>query len=90
MSEEILYERPLGTGPVVRVRRTSADGATPVRAVIEVDRRGGTARAGDGPGFPPPLVEVEGESDSEVLARLLPMAIEDVEVARLMRDHGLR
>lgn len=85
-----LYERPLTNGPIVRVRRTSADGETPVRAVLEIDRRGGQLRPDQTPGDPPPLAEVEGASDSDVLAQLLPMAIEDAEVARLMRDKGLR
>jgi hypothetical protein len=85
-----LYERPLTNGPIVRVRRTSADGVTPVRAVLEVDRRGGELRPDQTPGDPPPLMEVDGATDSDVLAKLLPIALEDAEVARLMRDKGLR
>jgi hypothetical protein len=87
---ESLYDRPLTNGPIIRVRRTSIDGETPVRAVLEIDRRGGQLRAEQTAGHPPPLVEGEGESDSDVLAKLLPMALEDAEVARLMRDKGLR
>lgn len=87
---ELLYERPLTHGPVVRVRRTSVDGEKPVRAVLEIDRRGGQVRDDQTPGNPPPLIEVEGDTDSEVLSKLLPMALEDAEVARLMRDKGLR
>jgi hypothetical protein len=87
---DILYERPLGTGPIVRVRRLTAEGAVPVRAALEVDRRGGTLREGQTPGFPPPLLEVEGATDSEVLGKLLTHALEDADVAMLMRDHGLR
>lgn len=87
---DFLYERPLTHGPIVRVRRTSLDGEKPVRAVLEIDRRGGQLRDDQTAGNPPPLVEAEGESDSEVLSKLLPMALEDAEVARLMRDKGLR
>jgi hypothetical protein len=61
-----------------------------VRAVLEVDRRGGQLRADQTPGDPPPLFEAEGKTESEVLAILLPLALEDAEVARLMRDQGLR
>jgi hypothetical protein len=87
---DILYERPLGAGPVVRVRRTSVDGIAPVRAVIEVDRRGTELRDGQRPGHPPWLLDAEGPSDADVLATLLPYAADDSELAKLMRDHGLR
>ncbi|HYV97860.1 MAG TPA: hypothetical protein VE967_10430 [Gemmatimonadaceae bacterium] len=87
---DILYERPLSTGPVVRVRRLSPEGESPVRAALEVDRRGGELRPGQTPGFPPPLLEKSGPSESDVLSQLLPMALEDAELAKLMRDHGLR
>lgn len=87
---DVLYERPLSHGPVVRVRRTSAEGATPVRAVLEVDRRGGQLRPNQTPGSPPPLLTVEGATESDVLAELLPHALEDSAVAKLMRDKGLR
>lgn len=87
---DILYERPYGQGPIVRVRRVSADGQTPVRAVLEVDRRGGQVRSGSTASAPPGLLEAEGTTESEALARLLPYAMEDSEVARLMRDRGLR
>ena len=87
---DILYERPLSHGPVVRVRRTSPEGVTPVRAVLEVDRRGATLRPGQAPGFPPSLLELEGESESSVLGKLLAYAMEDAELAKLLRDQGLR
>jgi hypothetical protein len=87
---DILYERPLTIGPHVRVRRTTAPGASPVRAVLEVDRRGGELRPGQTAGNPPPILEVEGATDSDVLNQLLPFAIEDAEIAKLMRDRGLR
>ena len=87
---DILYERPLSHGPVVRVRRTSAEGVTPVRAVLEVDRRGSELRPGQSAGFPPSLIELEGASESSVLGKLLAYAMEDAELAKLMRDRGLR
>jgi hypothetical protein len=86
----ILYERPLTGGPVVRVRRTTAAGATPVHVVLEVDRRGGQHRDDGESGTPPALLEAEGPTESEALGRLLHLAIEDAEVAKLMRDKGLR
>jgi hypothetical protein len=87
---DILYERTLSAGPVVRVRRLSAEGSVPVRAVLELDRRGGQLRPGQQPGNPPPLLEIEGPTDSEVLSQLLEHALEDADLAKLMRDHGLR
>ena len=87
---DILYERALSAGPVVRVRRLSGAGQTPVRAVLEVDRRGGQLRPGQTAGNPPPLLEVEGATDSDVLAKLLEHALEDADLAKLMRDNGLR
>ncbi|HKS06534.1 MAG TPA: hypothetical protein VJR92_09505 [Gemmatimonadaceae bacterium] len=87
---DILYERPLAGGPSVRIRRTSPEGETPVRAVLEVDRRGGQLRPGQTPGNPPPILEAEGESDSDVFNKLLPHAMEDQAVARLMQTRGLR
>lgn len=87
---DILYERALSAGPVVRVRRLSVEGQSPVRAVLEVDRRGGVLRPGQTAGNPPPLLEVEGTSDSDVLGKLLEHALEDSDLAKLMRDQGLR
>jgi hypothetical protein len=87
---DILYERNQSSGPVVRVRRVSPEGETPVRAVLEVDRRGGLLRRGQTAGNPPPIAHAAGESDSAALAQLLPFAMEDAELARLMRDRGLR
>ena len=86
---DILYERTMANGPVVRIRRVSTPGSTPVRAVIELDRRAGTPRAAAG-GTPPPLMAVEGESDAEVTASLLPFADEDSAVARLASQRGAR
>jgi len=87
---DILYERTMASGPVVRIRRVSADGATPVHAVIEVDRRAGSPRNVGGVGMPPPLMAVEGDSDAAVTASLLPFAEEDSAVARLLSQRGGR
>jgi hypothetical protein len=87
---DILYERALSSGPVVRVRRLSPEFETPVRAALEVDRRGGELRPGQTPGHPPPLLQVAGATESEALGLLLVYALEDAELAKLMRDHGLR
>jgi hypothetical protein len=89
MTDGVLYERTLAHGPVVRIRRTSADGELPVVAVLEVDRRAGTPRAAAG-GFPPPLARTEGGSDDDVCEVLEPMARDDATIARLMRERGLR
>ncbi|MDQ6633355.1 MAG: hypothetical protein M3Z10_01215 [Gemmatimonadota bacterium] len=90
MSDDpILYDRRLAHGPAVRDRRTSVPGVVPVTAVLEVDRRAGTARESLG-GFPPPLMIVEAPSDEEVLALLQPHATDDRLVAGLMHDKGLR
>ena len=78
------------SGAVVRIRRVTADGATPVRAVIEVDRRAGSPRTAGGAGTPPPLMAVEGATDAEVTAALLPFADEDSSVARLLTQRGAR
>ena len=84
----ILYERSLPHGPAVRIRRTSAVDATPVVAVLEVDRRAGTPRAGTG--TPPPLRKAEAATEAEILELLEPLASNDAEVARLLRERGLR
>jgi hypothetical protein len=86
---DVLYERTMASGPVVRIRRVSDAGTAPVRAVIEVDRRAGTPRAAAG-GTPPPLMAVEGATDAEVTASLLPFAEEDSAVARLVSQRGAR
>ena len=87
---DILYERTMSNGPVVRIRRVTEAGATPVRAVIEVDRRAGTPRGSGALGMPPPLMAVEGATDAEVTASLLPFAEEDSSVARLVAQRGAR
>lgn len=87
-NDDVLYERPLPHGPVVRIRRTSPPGVSPVVAVVEVDRRAGTPRAGIG--TPPPLLSTEAASDDEAVARLRPEADDDRVIVQLMREKGLR
>lgn len=89
MSDDILYRRKLPHGPEVRIRRTSAPGATPVTAVLDVDRRAGTPREKEG-GQPPPLKQVQGASEAEVVAALKPEADDDRAIAGLLRAKGLR
>jgi hypothetical protein len=89
MADSILYRRKLVHGPEVRIRRTSADGATPVTAVIDVDRRAGTPREKDG-GEPPALRTASAQSDAEVLALLKTDADDDRVIASLLRAKGLR
>ena len=84
----ILYERFLPHGPAVRIRRTSEPGAVPVTAVLEVDRRAGTPRAGIG--TPPPLMQCEANDEGEVVAKLEPHAKDDRVIVQLMREKGLR
>jgi hypothetical protein len=87
---EILYERTMPQGPVVRIRRLTPDGTVPVRAVIEVDRRAGSPRSVGSHGHPPPLMAVEGDSEPDVVASLLPFVQEDAAVARLLAQRGVR
>jgi hypothetical protein len=84
----ILYQRTLPHGPIVRIRRTSDEGAVPVIAVIEVDRRAGTSR--EGIGNPPPLMLCEAETEAAAIETLEPHARDDRMVASLLRDKGLR
>ena len=85
----ILFKRTLPHGPAVRVRRTSVAGASPVTAVLEVDRRAGTPREHDG-GFPPPPLSAEAATEAEVLGALQTQALDDRLVAGLMQQKGLR
>jgi hypothetical protein len=89
MSDDILYRRKMPHGPEVRIRRTSAAGQTPVTAVLDVDRRAGTPREKEG-GTPPPLKQVQGASEAEVVAALKAEADDDRAIAGLLRAKGLR
>lgn len=89
MSDDVLYKRKLPHGPEVRIRRTTEPGATPVTAVIDVDRRAGTPREKEG-GDPPPLKQASGATDAEVVAALKPDADDDRVIASLLRGKGLR
>jgi hypothetical protein len=86
---DILYERTMSLGPVVRIRRVSTDGATPVRAVLEVDRRAAGPRGGRG-GSPPPLLAAEAENDPAAVASLLPVAQDDDAIERLLAQSDVR
>ena len=89
MSDDILYRRKLVHGPEVRIRRTSPPGTTPVKAVLDVDRRAGTPREKEG-GTPPPLKHVEGATEADVVAALKKEADDDRAIAGLMRAKGQR
>lgn len=85
---DILYKRSMAHGPEVRIRRVSEDGESPISAVLEVDRRAGTSRAGIG--NPPALATAQGTTAEEVVAQLRPSADDDSALAKLMRERGLR
>ncbi len=89
MSDDILYRRKMPHGPEVRIRRTSPQGASPVVAVLDVDRRAGTPREKEG-GTPPPLKQAQGATEAEVVAALKAEADDDRAVAGLLRAKGLR
>ena len=86
--DDILFERVMAHGPAVRIRRTSDPGVTPVVAVLEVDRRAGTPR--EGQGTPPALLECEANSEAEALAALEPQAKDDRSIIQLLHERGLR
>ncbi|MBM3906505.1 MAG: hypothetical protein FJ363_00360 [Gemmatimonadetes bacterium] len=81
---EVLYERTLAEGATVRIRRLTPQDGTPVRAVIEVDRRSSGPRSIDARRQPPALMAVEGDTEQGVVAALLPFVEEDAAVARLL------
>lgn len=86
---EVLYERKMIHGPVVRIRRVESPNAGMVCAVIEVDRRVGTPREKEG-GIPPAIMAVEGDSEDAVRDSLLPFAEDDSAIARLLAGRGIR
>ena len=89
MTDDILYRRKLVHGPEVRIRRTSPAGASPVTAVLDVDRRAGTPREKDG-GNPPALKQAQGQTEADVIAALKGDADDDRAIAGLMRAKGQR
>ena len=89
MPDDIIYRRKMPHGPEVRLRRTSALGATPVVMVLDVDRRAGTPREKDG-GTPPPLKQIQGATEAECVAALRAEADDDRAIAGLMRAKGQR
>lgn len=76
-------------GATVRIRRVTAKDVTPVRAVIEVDRRNSGPRSIDARRVPPPLMAVESETEQGVVAALLPFVEEDAAVARLVAQRSV-
>jgi hypothetical protein len=85
---DILYRRVMAHGPAVLIRRISDAGATPVVAVLEVDRRAGTPR--EGMGKAPPLVRVEAQSEAEAVDVLETQAQDDRIIVQLLHAKGLR
>ena len=88
MDEDVLYRRALPHGPVILIRRTSARGARPVTAVLELDRRAGTPR--EGVGTPPALMQVEAADEAAALSTLEAHAKDDRAIAALLRERQLR
>lgn len=88
MAEDILFQRVMAHGPSVRIRRTSGIGITPVALVLEVDRRAGTPR--EGQGTPPALARCEAATEDEAMAMLESQARDDRTVIQLLHAKGLR
>ena len=88
MNGDVLFERVMAHGPSVRIRRTSGEGVTPVALVLEVDRRAGTPR--EGQGTPPALARCEAATESEAMAVLESQARDDRTVVQLLHAKGLR
>jgi hypothetical protein len=84
MMSDILYERSLSEGHVVRIRRLTPAGTVPVRAVIEIDRRAESPHASASGGHPPILMTAEGESEPYVVASLFPYLDGDASIERLI------
>lgn len=87
MPEDVLYQRIMPHGPAVRIRRTSEPGTIPVTVVLEVDRRAGTPR--EGQGTPPALVRTEAPTEAEAIATLEPQARDDRMITQLLHAKGL-
>jgi hypothetical protein len=88
MRDDVLYQRTMAHGPAVRIRRTSDTGTTPVIAVLEVERRAGTPR--EGQGTPPALLHCEAASERDALSMLESQAGDDRLITRLLHSKGLR
>jgi len=88
MPDDVLYQRIMAHGPAVRIRRTSELGATPVTVVLEVDRRAGTPR--EGQGTPPPLLQCEASTEADALSMLEAQARDDRLIFQLLHSKGLR
>ncbi len=88
MDNDVLFQRLMAHGPSVRIRRTSGAGVTPVALVLEVERRAGTPR--EGQGIPPALAHCEAATEREAMPMLESQARDDRTVARLLHAKGLR
>jgi len=85
MNDGTLYERTSPTGTLVRIRRTSPHGATPVVAVLEqqLPRNGGSER--DAVAETLSLLEVMVQTELDAVILLEPYARTEASVARLAR-----
>ncbi|MGH7618271.1 MAG: hypothetical protein ACREPM_13685 [Gemmatimonadaceae bacterium] len=88
MPDDVLFQRIMAHGPAVRIRRTSEAGKMPVTVVLEVDRRYGTPR--EGQGMPPPLLQGEADTEADALALFEAQARDDRAVIQLLHAKGLR
>jgi hypothetical protein len=88
MPDDVLFQRIMAHGPAVRIRRTSEEGTTPVTVVLEVDRRAGTPR--EGQGTPPPLLRCEAQTEADAVSMLEAQARDDRMIIQLLHAKGLR
>jgi hypothetical protein len=85
MNEGTLYERTTPAGTLVRIRRTSAQGVTPVVAVLEqLVVSGANATRGDGVEMLS-LLEVMVQTELDAVILLEPYARTEASVERLAR-----
>jgi hypothetical protein len=88
MNDGTLYERTTAEGSAVRIRRTSAHGATPVVAVLEqlrVDGRDSPAERSAERSAVLSLLEVMAQTELDAVLLLEPYARTEAAVSRLAR-----
>lgn len=85
MSDGTLYERTTPAGTLVRIRRTSEHGVTPVVAVLEQLGSSGADAGRGGGGAALSLLEVMVQTELEAVILLEPYARTEAAVARLAR-----
>ena len=83
MNDGTLYERTTPGGAAVRIRRTSAHGATPVVAVLEQLPRSANGGARGGPPAALSLLEVMVQTELDAIVLLEPYARSEAAVTRL-------